>query len=141
MGEDVELWSRIKEQCWPSHAPSQCVPSDGEWFCPTCDITFKTKAALASHQAIVHGCRNQIRSLVATSVCPICSVQYHSRLRAVQHIQRSFGCKLSLLSGEVEPPTAEALAQADKDEQAWRVTCRRNGWSNLSGPPCERPWG
>ena len=101
---------------------------------------FKTAAALASHRALAHGYRHQVRKYVKDGWCPSCGFFFHTRLRTLNHLQRSNRiCRERVLAGEFPELTVEESREADAAEQAWRVHVRQTGVSLLSGPPCVRP--
>ena len=72
-------------------------------------------------------------AFVPTSVCPVCLCDFRSMLRVLQHAQKgSPKCRPAILDGLIEPASAEALVEADKAEQEWRVHCRKAGLAILS---------
>jgi hypothetical protein len=136
---EPQRWVRVSEQVWGT---SDSSTTDEEILCAECGKDFKTHQGLQSHRARVHGWRHPLRAFVPSSVCPVCHVDFRSRLRALAHVQRSSAkCRQAIESGEVSPADPEVLLQADREEQAWRVMCRESGVATLSGPPCLPPMG
>ena len=134
---DPPRWALVSDQVWGT---SDSSTSDEEILCHECTKTFKTHQGLQSHRARVHQWRHPLRAFVPTSVCPVCQYDFRSRLRALQHVQRSSTrCRQAIESGAVSPADPEVLLQADREEQEWRVSCREAGVSPLSGPPCLPP--
>merc|ERR1711957_181459 len=86
------------------------------------------------------GYRDEMRRYVKDGWCPACGTFFHTRLRALAHLQRcNRKCREKELAGECPEITEEERVEADAAEQAWRVHVRETGVSLLAGPPCVRP--
>ena len=105
--EPVFLCQTLPEQKW--FACTQC-PEDA------CRV-FPTMHSLRSHIVAKHKYRAAARLHVrGDGVCPICKLCFHTRVRAIAHVQRS-GSRCALLlheSPQLHPDEVEALDKADK---------------------------
>ena len=57
--------------------------------CRLCGFTCATKHSLASHLAIKHHLKQKIHFLIRGTVCPACSMDFHTRTRVLKHLSRS----------------------------------------------------
>ena len=138
-GEDTWRWDAAYLEVYGEVLQDS---TDEEVMCPErgCNAEFRHAPALASHRSLAHGWRHPLRSFIVGSICPVCKIDFRSRLRCLAHVQRSnVYCRTQLEAGAVPEAAPEALAQADADEQAFRVACRVHGVSLLAGPRCIPP--
>ena len=76
-----------------SHNPNVCT-----YPCSLCTKTFNTYQKYALHMFKTHGIKNSIRLHYGDTFCPICMMQFHSRVRLHNHVQyRSKICRMQLL--------------------------------------------
>jgi hypothetical protein len=88
--------------------------------CGDCNAAFASSKALLCHCRTIHGYRDPVRLYVqADGVCPVCKSRFHSRLRAIAHVndRRNKSCKPQLLSGgfvQIPPKLADELDDFDR---------------------------
>ena len=76
-----------------SQAGWSCPQAGGEklqhlkYRCPDCKATFRGEAHLATHRQRTHGTLVAARSFVLNSCCPACKKDFHTRPRAIKHVQ------------------------------------------------------
>ena len=106
-------------------------------------VAFKSSKALASHQARSHHKERLSGRYVKDGNCPFCGAFFHTRRRAMHHVD--FGCKackIQLLSSLGLPELTEdeiALAR-QQDRLDYAATKARSVWRN-AGPPACPPLG
>ena len=110
--------------------------ADEGFLCGVCDAVFTTAAGANTHRGRVHRCGSivSMKPFVVSSVCPVCQVDFRSRVRAVHHLRWRADshsvCRTAILDGAVLPASPAALAEADAADQATRRAARLLG----SGP-------
>ena len=83
-----------------------------------------------------HNRRREARRYVLGSICPGCKADFRSRPRAIQHLEvGARRCALAWRYGELEPFPEDDVAAADKLDCEQRRLCKREGRSDLVGPP------
>ena len=108
-------------------AASQLAP------CPLCSFRAKNRTGLAAHLAHAHGLRSVTRRLAASSTCPSCLINFHTRTRVLQHLRRHSPCFQALRHGGWGLPESVA-EELDKQELArWKVT---RGRGRADSRPC-----
>ena len=104
-----------------------------QWYCQRCDASFPTQIGLKLHERRMHGDGCLAKNFVISGWCPSCGKDFHSRLRAINHLQRgSQKCVAAIRNGEVQPCSPEEVAVAD---EADRQEARRLGLDPYAGPP------
>ncbi len=116
------------------------VSEDEGFLCGVCDAVFSTAAGANTHCGRVHrrGSIVSMKQYVLGSACPICLVDFRSRVRAVHHLRlrgdASNACRTAILGGAVLPADPAALAEADAIDKVARRAARATG----SGPLATR---
>ena len=101
--------------------------------CTDCNKSFASHKALLCHCRKLHGYRDPVRLFLhGDGVCPVSRSPFHSRLRAIAHVndRRNKVCKPSLLSGEFAQIPAELTSKLDECERICRKEARRDGHSH-----------
>ena len=66
--------------------------------CEFCDMRFECKKALHMHAAVLHAKRTAVRLHIDTTFCPICGLEFHTRVGVMNHIvDKSAICHANLL--------------------------------------------
>ena len=140
------VWKRlVKSFSAVARSPHQQVPSStASWPCYECGMTFKTSKALACHQARSHQKERVSGRYVRDGNCPFCGAFFHTRVRAMHHVD--FGsktCKARLLSSPGLPElTEEEIALARQQDRLDYASARARGvWRNTGPPACPPPGG
>ena len=121
-------------------AASVEIDDDGEFLCIRCGQEFRTRCALAGHEAAFHRKRRWSRAFVVSGVCPVCSTNFHSRARCMNHLERdSLVCRQVALQGGLPELSPAEQSVLDKEDAAHKACCRRLGISHLQGPAALRP--
>ncbi len=116
--------------------------SEEEFLCGVCSRWFKSPAAAAAHRAAAHeaGRYAELKKFVCSGVCPVCGVNYHQRLRCLQHLSKQPSpCRTVIETGGIPELTGEAQAAADAEDLAHRRQARLACRHVLAGPPSVRP--
>lgn len=101
--------------------------ANAEWPCYECGMAFVSRQALATHSFRVHGTKRFERQMVETTWCPICLVQFHTRMRCVQHLSiDSTSCRECLLEAGVFLTRARA-DELDCDDRAHNRHLHKRG--------------
>ena len=109
-------------------------PPDGELelkhVCSQCKVGFSTHKALTQHARTVHGTRCVARLYVgADNTCPVCSVVFGIRLRAIAHLSDSRRAKCtSRLFPLMQIPASE-VERLDALDKSARTEAQRSGHS------------
>merc|ERR1711884_210723 len=108
MGEFIELYT-----CNNCSAPRP-IPLPVTYHCYECGRSFRTKQALAVHAFNKHGQRRNIRRKVAGGMCCSCLMQFHTRIRLLNHLtEKSPICHEYYMSALPDLPEHE-LASLDE---------------------------
>ena len=67
-----------------------------EHRCGECNLAFRSRQALALHAYNLHGRRSEVRRSLSTTFCPICMLEFHTRERAVRHVDSTPVCRANL---------------------------------------------
>ncbi len=100
------------------------------WLCGAlgCGREFTTAVGLAAHRTRAHGYTAPERSLVVSSVCPVCGKDFRSRKRARLHLRYGArDCRLACLEGRIPAAGEELVAEADAAQAAAGRAFRRTG--------------
>ena len=114
------------------------VSEDEGFLCGVCDAVFSTAAGANTHCGRVHrrGSIVSMKQYVLGSACPICLVDFRSRVRAVHHLRlrddASNACRTAILGGAVPPADPAALAEADAIDKVARRAARAIGSAPLA---------
>jgi hypothetical protein len=101
--------------------------------CADCNATFASNKALLCHCRQKHNYRDPVRLfLTSDGVCPVCKATFHTRLRAIAHVndRRNKACKPRLLSGEFPQIPPALAAEFDELDRSARTDARRQGHSH-----------
>ena len=79
--------------CGPGHAPKE---SSEEHRCGECNLAFRSQQALALHAYNLHGRLSEVRRSYSTTFCSICLLEFHTRERAVRHVDSTPVCRAIL---------------------------------------------
>eukprot|EP00438_Fugacium_kawagutii_P030179 Skav207265 [mRNA] locus=scaffold434:14169:23378:- [translate_table: standard] len=104
----------LTDMLWtcPSGPPE--TPLDFQ--CPDCPATFASEASLAVHQSKKNGSRIAMRRFATNGACCICHRWYHTRPRAILHLQSSStDCWLRALR-TFQPLSQEAAMALDQHD-------------------------
>ena len=105
------VWKRlVKSFSVVARSPRQQVPSSVvSWPCYECGMmTFKTSKALASQQVRSHQKERLSGRYVKDGNCPLCGALFHTRRRAMHHVDfGSKACEARLLSSPDLPELTE----------------------------------
>ena len=110
------LLMRLVRRCHSSGAGATDVDERmAEHCCDKCPRVFRTKDALLSHAARLHGYRNPVASRVTGSVCAICGTQFWTTSRLYKHVaNRSKRCAAGYL---------DSLPELSPEEREERRVC------------------
>ncbi|CAE7487237.1 unnamed protein product [Symbiodinium sp. CCMP2592] len=118
--------------------------ADNAHQCPVCAKTFRTAAAAAAHSSKAHGNLAKARLLANGSKCEVCSVEFWSTHRLIEHLRRSPDCLHVLDSEDLEateistqkhhfawPPAAVSLGARSKELPTFVKSspARSAGWT------------
>ena len=93
-----------------------------------CSEAFASKQALGLHKRRVHQFLIPIRRMVWGTRCPICSVQFHSRPRLIQHLAYDAQvCRREFLDGEPLELPDEVIKRLDAIDAVKARSNRRAG--------------
>ena len=107
-------------------------------FCYECAANFATFQQLRLHQHRVHQLRRPARDFVIDGRCPACSGQYHTRLRAMHHLEVAIGCRRKMEEGELQAHPPEVIEAADQLDTLARRAARSTGVSErLAAVPAQ----
>ena len=110
----------------------------GRFVCMSCSCKpFMTHKALLCHMRTKHQYRIRVKDFIgADAVCPVCKVQFSTRLRAIAHAseKRCRGksrvtCHDALLSGRYKPIQENVLRKLDDSDRQARREAVRSGRS------------
>ena len=114
----------------------------GTWQCELCSRVCRTKAALAVHQALMHG-RHAASHYAAGAMCQVCGSYWWTTSRLRAHVWRSLDCSRTYAHADLGVPQQFEVV-GHRRELAWRPPVPAMGpapwWSTLrpSGdPPCD----
>ena len=117
--------------------PEPLLDAD-EFLCETCGSWFESTGGLRIHEAHVHGHSNEgfVKRFLTGSKCPVCSVDFFSRARAVQHLRlrdgRACKCRLALEGGLFPEVSPESRRLADAADLLHARRCRAGGVNPLA---------
>ena len=116
--------------------PEQVVAVRERPTCYDCGRCFETLAGLKMHQRVVHGMRRPGHRFVLDGRCPACGGDYHTPLRALEHLERgSARCRAVLDAGGLVALDDETLAAADSLDRWERRGARAVGRHERGGLP------
>ena len=98
-----------------------------QYACPDCNAAFKGEAHLATHRQRVHGTLVASRRFVVSTKCPACRKNFHTRPRAIKHLQYQSTRCLPWLLIHGEPISADLARTLDDVDAAKIGTERRSG--------------
>eukprot|EP00438_Fugacium_kawagutii_P008299 Skav206322 [mRNA] locus=scaffold1420:111633:116027:+ [translate_table: standard] len=113
-----ELFTDMNWQA-SNQTPTPESPVRDACRCGECDAVFDTPASLAVHQSSKHGYRIAVRRFAPDAACRICCRWYHTRARAILHLQSSStNCWIPMMR-KFEPMSIEDTQRLDEaDRQA-----------------------
>ena len=99
----------------------------GKWKCLFCEAEFLTRRGLAMHSVTAHGYRKKAKYWMTGTQCHSCCREYHTRTRAVIHLQSNERCFATYIA--CFPPITDQQAR-DLDEEDLEVTrqLKHDGW-------------
>ena len=104
----------------PGRLPAALTPrGTGTAQCPECGKHCKVKG-LGAHRKRVHGISVLARRFVSGSVCPACNMDFHTRPRALHHLQ--FACKQcrgKLMSGQLVELDRSVVDELDRRDRVF----------------------
>ena len=153
---DIDQQAILSQAGWTLPAsPNNSDTSESFVQCSQCQQTFKTEAALATHEQRKHGSRVALRRLVQDGCCRVCHKQFHTRYRLIQHLNhgqgscwiRHFRCIIPMTVEETdaldEKDRSAGLAAHSRmfhgieDDRACRK-CTEDEWRD--GPQLRQAW-
>ena len=131
--EDSRVDELVQRVVRPAGAPR---PEADPQVCYDCGYACNSRKALLLHRRQVHAQRSPGFQYVLDGRCPACAGWFHSRLRALHHLEwRSAPCRAKLDAGLLEPLPDDVLAAVDALDAEHRRKCHRTGERPLTGPP------
>ena len=137
--EFEKMMSSVGHRATDGREPA--AEGDG-WLCGAlgCGREFSTAVGLAAHRTRAHGYTAPERSLVASSLCPVCGTDFRSRKRARLHLRYgALGCRLAMVEGRIPEAGEELIAEADAAQAAAGRAFRRTGAVLGAGLPSLPP--
>ena len=108
------------------------IPQEPSTFrCPTCQMTFRTNTALSVHQRLKHKAVALARSYAWSSQCLWCHREYHTRPRAITHLQYSGTACLSNLVQHYEPMSEVQRMVLDTEDRIQKQQAKKSGRPSL----------
>ena len=137
-------WTMLMEHrlhrsgCGP--APESVVPGAG-WKCGVCEMTFRSKRALAMHASQLHGYKQIAKYYVLDDTCVSCGKHYFSRHRNIRHFQMSAKCSEKIMACFAPAPESAVDAANEADRLIARDMIRQ-GWRPVKAfrPPLKAPF-
>jgi len=130
---------RVRAQTQPPGVPGPReggLPGAQQWICYECGEVCREYQALCLHRRTRHGARRDGHRYVIDGFCPACRGYYHSRLRALEHLERgSSRCRAMLDEGSLPEFDEAALEAADQVDRESRRAARAAGLHEQAGPP------
>jgi hypothetical protein len=97
--------------------------------CEVCGAAYPSKQGLGLHRQRCFGYALPIRTMAWGSRCPLCSVEFCSRLRLIQHLAYdSKSCRTEFLDGEPLSLPMEVIKALDKRDAEGARADRRAGY-------------
>ena len=96
---------------WVGPPPEAPVEGGLRYKCPECAAAFRGEAHLATHRQRTHNKLVAARSFVVNSRCPACRKDFHTRPRAIKHVQYQSGRCLPWLLA-LGTPVSDDLARS-----------------------------
>lgn len=126
---DADDWiqKELVDSGWTCRVPADQQAERARYRCPDCSASFKGEAHLATHRQRAHQQYVAARSFVLSSRCPACKKDFHTRPRALKHVQyQSTRCLPWLLERGI--PVSDDLARSlDAADAAKLCEERRSG--------------
>eukprot|EP00438_Fugacium_kawagutii_P005626 Skav235144 [mRNA] locus=scaffold1072:78768:88405:- [translate_table: standard] len=98
-----------------------------EHRCAECDASFESHASLAVHQSSKHGARIAVRRFAPDAACRICKRWYHTRARAVLHLQSSStNCWIPMMR-QFEPMSLDQTRALDEQDRLAKQAHHQRG--------------
>ena len=120
--------------------------------CDVCghgEAVFGSSKALQTHKRMKHGTRSSVIQYIPnTSVCPVCKVDFRSRLRLITHASESrarsknrrYTCRDVILSGILpQLPAAELAGLNARDREARRAASKAGHSHEIARLPAKKP--
>ena len=107
-----------------------------KFSCIACNAVFASARALATHTMAAHKQRSNLRCyLDASAICPICPVQFGSRIRCLAHVSerrkrgtsQALSCRERLELGEAPMLDSSLIAALDEIDRRLRFEARKSG--------------
>ena len=133
-------WRHVLRRLWHLSAgdgaaqdlPTGTVPAVSRETCRLCGFACSTKHSLASHLAIKHHLKQKIHFLVRSTVCPACSMDFHTRTRLLKHLSRSSpACRVFVQTHSRHCSIAEQDQLADAEKRRLRASKGRGRLDRL----------
>ena len=122
----------IKSYAQSTAKLQECANSSQQgWFkCHLCDDNarrvFTSDRALRAHLVAGHGVRCRARLYIGDGLCPVCGLQFHTRIRAIAHAsRRTSKCYHDII--HCAPLDDERVAQLDEIDAATPKKARKGG--------------
>ena len=117
------------------------------WICELCDKGFPNKRALAMRSSQMHSYVRRAKFFMIGSDCQVCLKCYHTRVRAIQHLEYSHRCfeTYAACFGPLDDETVQALNDRQVEEnarlkaQGWRPSKAFIPVTRLVGPALPPP--
>ena len=78
---------------------------DEEHLCVWCFACFPSLKQLRCHRTTAHGVRRPAHQYASGPYCPVCGVDFRTRVRCTGHLERGAAvCTAALRAGRIAPP-------------------------------------
>ena len=99
----------------------------GIWSCMLCGDEFQTRRGLAMHSVHAHGYRRKAKFWMTGTQCHACCKEYHTRARAITHLQSSDRC-FQTYDRCFPPITDEEAGLLDAQDLEVARSLKKEGW-------------
>ena len=99
--------------------------------CEQCEKSFATKTALGVHCRVLHDKFSEASYYTPGSTCPACGREFHTRKRAIQHVQYGTMNCLQWLRERCEPLSSEQVRHLNQKERQQFKEAEQSGRRTL----------
>ena len=101
-----------------------------------CFACFPSLKQLRCHRTATHGVRRPAHQYASGPCCPVCGVDFRTRIRCMEHLERgAAACTAALRAGRILPLAPEIVAAAAAADAAERRSASAEGRDPKCGPP------
>lgn len=102
--------------------------TENTWHCELCEATFQTKRGLAMHAHLIHGYMREAKHYIADDKCQACGKIFHTRARAIAHLESNPGCMNCYRSCMVAMEE-DLMQEVEAEDKECRRAMRQQGWN------------